>query len=334
MKDYRRGHGFEVLTVVTYEAIYLICFLWLSLVIYIYSSHTHTLSVSGSMNVHQLRWWCHLEAKTDDVLWIELIFFFCFFLGDLILIDDSWLSLILFSFSCIHRALLICLSIYLGNGSLNDANQMLLNTSCNQPTITSIVSTHCSLTSANQGHDNDNEQAQEQVNEDNIDDDNRQEVQGENEREKDASLSPNHIDVESNTVASSTLLRTKKLKHRHSSSIVLPSRLPRSSSSLVRVKPMAAMIRHRHQSSHPHHDAYRTLQLPVNSSNKLLMVTPSGHHRPSLPTTAGSENNLQTTGFRIHSGNYQQQKNSVNNCFDEETVRTLSRGKFICFNLG
>ena len=221
--------------------------------------------------------------------------------------------------------------LYLGNGSTNDANQMLLNIPCNQPIKTTTVSTHCSLTSLCQGREqnDEDEQEQEQVNEYNIADDSQQQRQGEIDRDEDASS--HNVDVGStNEVVLSS--KTKKLKHCYSSATLLPCRLLRSSSTLTETTPMTAMLRHRHQSSHPHRDTtYRTLQWPVNSSNKLLIATPNGQHRSQLSTTAGSENSLQTTGLHIYPGANHHPHTPITNCFDEETVRTLSRGKSTSF---
>jgi hypothetical protein len=208
---------------------------------------------------------------------------------------------------------------------------MLLNIPSNQPRITTTVPTHCSLTSSYQGHDQDeSNDDEEQVNEDNIDD-SQQRTQSNNEQgEQDEEDAPSHTyDVGSTDIAIPSLTK-KKLKHGSSSS---PSTfhstlIPRSSSTLTTTS-ATVMLRHQHQHRRPRHDTYRTLQLPVNSTNKLLIVTPNSQYRPSLTSTAGSENNLQSTGTHRHNGMYHQHPNS-NSCFDEETVRTLSRGKLIC----
>ena len=209
---------------------------------------------------------------------------------------------------------------------------MLLNIPSNQPRITTTVPTHCSLTSPYQGHDQDESNVdEEQVNEDNIDD-SQQRTQSNNEQgEQDEEDAPSHTyDVGSTDIAIPSLTK-KKLKHcssSSSSSAFHPTSIPRSSSILTTTS-ATGMLRHQHQHRHPRHDTYRTLQLPVHSSNKLLIVTPNGQHRPTLTSTAGSENNLQRTGTHRHNGIYHQHPNS-NSCFDEETVRTLSRGKLIC----
>lgn len=196
---------------------------------------------------------------------------------------------------------------------------MLLNLSSNQPriTTTSTVLTHCSLLSSYQGHD---DEEQEEINEDNVDD-NQQRRRAEEEGEVDAS--PHNCDVGSTNVDVSTTGK-KKLKHCYSSSTLLPSRIPRSSST-VTTTPTTNMLRH-HQ--HSHHDTYRTLQLPVNSTNKLLIVTPNSQNRSIKATTTVSENNLQTSGYPSHILTYNRHKTS-NSCFDDESVRTLSRGKLI-----
>lgn len=217
---------------------------------------------------------------------------------------------------------------------MNDANQMLLNIPSNQPRITTTVPTHCSLTSPYQGHDQDESNVdEEQVNEDNIDD-SQQRTQSNNEQgeqDEEEEDAPSHTyDVGSTDIAIPSLTK-KKLKHcssSPSSSAFHPTLIPRSSSILTTTS-ATGMLRHQHQHRHPRHDTYRTLQLPVHSANKLLIVTPNGQHRPTLTSTAGSENNLQSTGTHRHHGIYHQHPNS-NSCFDEETVRTLSRGKLIC----
>jgi len=194
---------------------------------------------------------------------------------------------------------------------------MLLNIPSNQPRITTTVPTHCSLTSSYQGHDDEREE----INEDNIDDNQqRRQEQEEEEEEEDASSHNCNVGSTNVVVPSST---KKTLKHCYSSSTLLPPLIPRSSS-IITTTSTTAMLRH-HQ--HPRHDTYRTLQLPVNSSNKLLIITPNGQHRPILTATTGSENNLQTTGT-IHTTTYNHH-NKSNSCFDDESVRTLSRGKLI-----
>ncbi|CAF0753148.1 unnamed protein product [Adineta ricciae] len=218
------------------------------------------------------------------------------------------------------------------DGITNDANQMLLDNPSNQPRITTTVPTHCSVTSSYQGHDEEHEANEEVVvvvlNENNIDD-NQQRQEEEEEGREDApsssSSSSHNCDVGSTNIVvlSST---EKKLKHCYSSSTLLPPRIPRSSS-IVTTTPM--LQQHHH---HSHHDAYRTLQLPVNSTNKLLIIKPNGQHQS---TTTGSENNLQTTGNRLHSSvyNHHQHHHNSNSCFNEESVRTLSRGKSIFVTL-
>ena len=210
---------------------------------------------------------------------------------------------------------------------------MLLNIPSNQPRITTTVPIHCSLPSSYQGHDQDESNVEEeQVNEDNIDD-NQQRRQGKNEQGEqddgeDEEDAPSHTcDVGSTNVAVPSLTK-KKLKHCSSSSTFHPTLIPRSSSTLTATS-ATVMLRHQHQHRHPRHDTYRTLQLPVNSANKLLIVAPNGQHRPTLTSTAGSENNLRSMGTHRHNDIYQQHPNG-NSCFDEETVRTLSRGKSIC----
>jgi len=200
-----------------------------------------------------------------------------------------------------------------GNGSTNDANQMLVNISSNQTQIANTVPIHCSLTSSSsssstsssQGHEEDNdiddedeggEQEQEalQVNEDNSDD-------NQQSRQEDASSHNCNVVVPP--------LTQKKLKHFYSSSTLLPSNRPRSSTSSA----ATAMLRQHH----PCHETYRTLQLPINASEKFLMVSPTGQHRTTLNTSAASENNLQRTNIRMYSG--------TTNTSNDETVRTLSR---------
>lgn len=214
----------------------------------------------------------------------------------------------------------------LDDGITNDTNQMLLDTPTNQPRITTTVPTHCSVTSSYQGHDEEHEANEEEevvvvVNENNIDD--NQQRQEEEEREDAPSSSSHNCDVGSTNIVvlSST---EKKLKHCYSSSTLLPPLIPRSSS-IVTTTPM--LQQHHHRS---HHDAYRTLQLPVNSTNKLLIIKPNGQHQS---TTTGSENNLQTTGNCLHSSVYNHHPHNSNSCFNEESVRTLSRGKSIFVTL-
>jgi hypothetical protein len=192
-----------------------------------------------------------------------------------------------------------------------------LNISSNQSRITTAVPTHCSLTSSTyQGHDEEHEE----INEDNIDD-NQQRTEDEEEQE-DASSHNCHVGSTNVDEGTST---KKKLKHCNSSSTLLPPLIPRSSSTITTTS-STAMLRH-HQ--HSRHNAYRTLQLPVNSTNKLLIIAPNGQHRPILSTTTGSENNLRTTGTHSHTTNYNHHNNNSNSCFDDESVRTLSRGKSI-----
>lgn len=217
------------------------------------------------------------------------------------------------SFSLIFSFLIVY--VYIGNGSTNDANQMLVNISSNQTQIANTVPIHCSLTSSSsssstsssQGHEEDNdvddedergEQEQEavQVNEDNIDD-------NQQSRQEDASSHNCNVVVPP--------LTQKKLKHFYSSSTLLPSNRPRSSTSSA----ATAMLRQHH----PCHETYRTLQLPINASEKFLMVSPTGQHRTTLNTSAASENNLQRKNIRMYSG--------TTNPSNDETVRTLSRGK-------
>jgi hypothetical protein len=212
------------------------------------------------------------------------------------------------------------LCIYIGNGSVNDANQMLLNIPSNQPKITTTLLTHCSLTSSYQGHDK--EHVEEVVNENNIDDNQqrREEEEEEEEEQQEEDASSHNCDVGSTDVVV-PISTKKKLKHCYSSSTLLPPLIPRSSSTTATTSTTAMLRHHRHS----RHDAYRTLQLPVNSTNKLLIITPNGQHRP-ITTTTGSENNLRTTGTHIHTTTYNHLNNS-NSCFDDESVRTLSRGK-------
>jgi hypothetical protein len=240
-----------------------------------------------------------------------------------------WIRLIFFSVSFYKTLLSLTIVIvvhflsYVGNGSTIDANQMLLNIPSNQPKITSTLLTHCSLTSSYQGHDEEQEQEEEEVvNENNIDD--NQQRREEQEEEEDASS--HNCDVGSTNVVVSSSAK-KKLKHCYSSSTLLPPLIPRSSSTVTTTS-TTAMLRH-HQ--HSRHDAYRTLQLPVNSTNKLLIIAPNGQHRPKA-TTTGSENNLRTTGTLLHTTVYNHPDNS-NSCFDDESVRTLSRGKLIFIDI-
>ncbi|CAF0995991.1 unnamed protein product [Adineta steineri] len=209
------------------------------------------------------------------------------------------------------------------DGITTDANHMLLNIASNQPiittstTTTTTVPTHCSVTSSYQGH---NEEHEEEINENNIDDNQqRQEVEAaaeeEEEGEKEDASSHNCDVGSSNTVVLSST--KKKLKHCYSSSTLLPPLIPRSSSTIT----TTAMIRQHH---HARHDAYRTLQLPVSSTNKMLIVKPNGQHQLKITTTTGSENNLQTTGNHIHTSVYNHQ-NINNSCFNDDSVRTLSR---------
>jgi len=210
------------------------------------------------------------------------------------------------------------LYVYIGNGSTNDANQMLLSISSNQPRTTTTVPTHCSLTSSYQGHDKE----QEEINEDNIDDN-----QQRREEEEEQDASSHNFDVGSTNVVVPSSTK-KKLKHCYSSSTLLPPLIPRSSS-ITTTTSTTAMLQH-HQK--PRHDTYRTLQLPVNSTNKLLIITPNGQHRPIITNTTGSENNLRTTGTHIQTTTYNHHNNS-NSCFDDESVRTLSRGKLIFIDI-
>ncbi|CAF4528584.1 unnamed protein product [Rotaria sp. Silwood1] len=199
----------------------------------------------------------------------------------------------------------------IGNELTNDANQMLLNISSNQPRITTTVLTHCSLLSSYQGHD----EEQEEIHENNIDDN--------QQRRDDEDASSHNCDVGStNVIVPSTI--KKKLKHCHSSSTLVPTLIPRSSSITTRTTTTSktGMLRH-HQ--HSHHDTYRTLQLPVNSTNKLLIITPNSLHRSIKKPTAGSENNLRTTGNPIDSITYNPYNNNSNSCFDDESARTLSK---------
>ncbi|CAF3915427.1 unnamed protein product [Rotaria sp. Silwood2] len=201
----------------------------------------------------------------------------------------------------------------IGNGSTNDANQMLLNISSNQPIITTTVLTHCSLLSSYQGHD----EEQEEINENNIDD-NQQRRDEEDNNDEDASS--HNCNVRSTNIVVPSSIK-KKLKHCHSSSTLLPSRIPRSSS-IITTSSKTGMLRH-HQ--HSHHDTYRTLQLPVNSTNKLLIITPNSQHQSIKKMTAGSENNLRTSGNPIHDITYNHYNNNNNSCFNDESVRTLSK---------
>ncbi|UJR33459.1 hypothetical protein I4U23_020904 [Adineta vaga] len=203
------------------------------------------------------------------------------------------------------------------DGITDDANQMLLNIPSNQPRITTTVPTHCSVTSSYQGQVEEHEENEVEevvvVNENNIDDNQQRQEEEEEEEEREDASSSHNCDVGSTNIVvlSST---EKKLKHCYSSSTLLPPLIPRSSS-IVATTPM---LRQHH---HSHHDTYRTLQLPVNSTNKVLIIKPNGQHQS---TTAGSENNLQTTGNRLHSSVCNHRNNS-NSCFNDETVRTLSR---------
>ncbi|CAF4901807.1 unnamed protein product, partial [Rotaria socialis] len=198
--------------------------------------------------------------------------------------------------------------------STNDANQMLLNISSNQPRITtsSTILTHCSLLSSYQGHD----EEQEEINEDNIDDN-----QQRRRSQEEVHTSTHNCDVGSTNVVVPFTTK-KKLKHCYSSSTLLPSLIPRSSSTIP-TTPTKAMLRHHHQ--HSHHDTYRTLQLPVNSTNKLLLITSNSQNQSIKATATVSENNLQKTGNPIHTITYNNHHNNSNSCFDDESVRTLSR---------
>ena len=216
-------------------------------------------------------------------------------------------------------------SLYIDNGSTDDTNQMLLNISSNQPRKTTTVPIHSSFTSSSsaacQGQN-------EEINEDNIDD-NRQGRKEEGEHEDASSHNCTVVGSTDVDVRSST---KKKLKHCYSSSTLLPPLLPRSSSTITTTSTTAAMLR---QHQHPRRHTYRTLQLPVNSSNKLLIITANGQHRPMLSAGTSSENNLRTTVSLIHPTNDHNNNNNNNNnnsCFDAESVRTLSRGKSIVFD--
>lgn len=211
-------------------------------------------------------------------------------------------------------------SLSLDDGTTQDTNQMLLNPPCNQPRITTPVPTRCSVTSSRQGRDEEREDA---VNENNIDDNQqRREERDDNADEEEAiEDAPAHnADVGSTNIA---VLRSveEKPKHYNSSSTLLPPLIPRSSSTVA----TTSMLR---QHRRPRHDTYRTLQLPVNSANRLLIIQPDGAHQPVISATASSENNLQRTGTRLHSSLHNQH-NRGNSCFNEESVRTLSRGKLI-----
>ena len=194
---------------------------------------------------------------------------------------------------------------------------MLVNLSSNQAEIANTVPIHRSLTSsssssssssASQGHEQDNHEREGegdeededeeavQVNEDNIDD-------NQQSRQEDASSHNCNVVVPP--------LTQKKLKHFYSSSTLLPSNRPRSSTSTA----AATMLRQHH----PCHETYRTLQLPINASEKFLMVSPTGQHRSTLNTSAASENNLQRTNIRMYS--------ATATPSNDETVRALSRGK-------
>ena len=194
---------------------------------------------------------------------------------------------------------------------------MLLNTPSNQPRISTTVSTHCSLPSPHQGqHDG---EEQERINENNIDDNQQRQRRQGKEEEEDASLSlspspPHNDDVGSTDIAAPPSTK-KKLKHCYSSTTLLPPLIPRSSSTLT----TAAMLQH------PRHETYRTLQLPVNSNNKLLILTPHGQQRPII---AASENNLQATRTRMLAST-SDQPHDGNRCFGDDSVRTLSRGELI-----
>ncbi|CAF1234978.1 unnamed protein product [Rotaria magnacalcarata] len=223
-------------------------------------------------------------------------------------LDSSTTSLVDESLSTVSDHTII------GDESANDANQMLLNISSNQPriTISSTILTHCPLLSSYQGHD----EEQEEINEDNIDDN-----QQRRRSQEEVDASTHNCDVGSTNVVVPFTAK-KKLKHCYSSSTLLPSLIPRSSSTIT-TTPAKAMLRHHHQ--HSHHDTYRTLQLPVNSTNKLLIITPNSQNRSIKTTATVSENNLQTTRNPMHTITYNNHHNNSNSCFDDESVRTLSR---------
>lgn len=204
---------------------------------------------------------------------------------------------------------------------------MLLNISSNQPRKTTTVPIHSSFTSSlsavSQGQN-------EEINEDNIDDN----QQGREEEDEHEDASSHNCTVVGSTDVGVLSSTKKKLKHCYSSSTLLPPLLPRSSSTITTTSSSssstAAMLR---QHQHPRHHTYRTLQFPVNSSNKLLIISGNGQHRPMLSAGTSSENNLRTTVSLIHPANDHNNNNHNNNnsCFDAESVRTLSRGKSIFF---
>lgn len=203
------------------------------------------------------------------------------------------------------------------NGLTDDTNQMLLNISSNQPRQTTTVPIRRSRTSSSSSSSSEGQN--EEINEDNIADNQQQ---GDGIADEDASS--HNCTVGSTNVAIPSLTK-KKLKHCYSSSTLHPPLIPRSSSTIT----TTAMLR---QHQHARHHTYRTLQLPVNSCNKLLIITPNGQHRPMLSAGTSSENNLRTTGALLHSSNdHNNNPNNNNNssCFDAESVRTLSRGKSI-----
>ena len=246
------------------------------------------------------------ESVRVYVLWIRSIFL-CFFLEARSVIDNRR-----------RRSFSVSLFLHIGNGSANDANQMLLNIPSNQPRISTTVSTHCSLPSSHQGqHDG---EEQERVNENNIDDNQQRRRRQGKEGEEDApsSSSSSHNDDVGSTDIAAPPSTKKKLKHCYSSTTLLPPLIPRSSSTLT----TAAMLQH------PRHETYRTLQLPVNSNNKLLILTPNGQQRPIVATIAASENNLQATRTRILAST-SDQPHDGNRCFGDDSVRTLSRGELI-----
>ena len=191
---------------------------------------------------------------------------------------------------------------------------MLLNISSNQPRQTTTVPILCSRTSSSSSSEGQNE--------DNIADNQQQGDETATAEEEHEDASSHNCNVGSTNVALPSLTK-KKLKHCYSSSTLHPPLIPRSSSTIT----TTAMLR---QHQHPRHHTYRTLQLPVNSCNKLLIITPNGQHRPMLSAGTSSENNLRTTGALLHSTNdHNNNHNNNNSCFDAESVRTLSRGKSI-----
>ena len=197
---------------------------------------------------------------------------------------------------------------------MNDANQLLSNiSSCQSQTSSTVVSTHCSLTSSYQGHD----EVREEIYEAKIGDNQQRQEEG----KEDASSHNCNVGSTNVTVVSSR----KKLKHCSSSSTLVSSLVPRSSSTIT----TTSMFQHR---PHSRRDTYRTLQLPINSTNKLSITTSNHQQRPIKIATTGSENNLRINGTCIHDRihNYY---NNGNNCFDDESIRTLSRGKLIFINI-